>query len=468
MRLDYDAFVTEEWNYMADSYADLYNQFYPFWNTPKIFNCLINVSSQYDIKHYGAVNTPLLLVRKMVEKIPVTAFDGKVLDPACGHGTFLYEAQQKMIKNGMTFDETLENLFGVDIDLRKCYITSAILNPESKKTSNIFWGNALTGTNPENPTKQAWTEMKFRVVLGNPPYNDSAKTQEKNNKQKSYKQKPWPLFTQKFLETLDKNGILCLLTPASWLAGTYDIRQGRISLIEEFSKKNLKYVDVTTKLKAHFNVGSSFSFFVIENSEYTGSTTFKTDYGYVNNDIRHLKSLPPDPHPLKLSINRKTILSNVDKFDFSSVSFSRQGEDAKTMSDEYSYKGYCAGGQYGNVIYSWWKTPDRYFKKRKVLIGKQDRSYLPFVDDEGLCIGQNQLWWMALETYETLEAAISVFNSMLYRFLILANKHGVGPETWLVYALPALDLTRSWTDSEIYEYFGLTEEEIGYINSVID
>ena len=31
--------------------------------------------------------------------------------------------------------------------------------------------------------------------------------------------------------------------------------------------------------------------------------------------------------------------------------------------------------------------------------------------------------------------------------------------------MPQLDLTKSWTDQDIYQYFGLTQEEINYVES---
>ena len=33
--------------------------------------------------------------------------------------------------------------------------------------------------------------------------------------------------------------------------------------------------------------------------------------------------------------------------------------------------------------------------------------------------------------------------------------------------VPAIDLTRTWTDQELYEHFNLTEEEINYIEEQV-
>ena len=40
-------------------------------------------------------------------------------------------------------------------------------------------------------------------------------------------------------------------------------------------------------------------------------------------------------------------------------------------------------------------------------------------------------------------------------------------KTNMVRALPKLDLTRTWTDQELYAHFGLTDEEIRYIEEQV-
>lgn len=288
MRLDYDAFVTEEWNYMADSYADLYNQFYPFWNTPKIFKCLINVSSQYDIKKYGAVNTPYDLVKEIDNRIPDKAFDENVLDPACGYGSFLYEAKQRMIKNGLSSDDAINNIYGVDIDLRKCYISSAILNPEGEKVSNIFWANALTGTNQENPTKQAWTEMKFKVVSGNFPYQD----QQNINTTRGGGTTLWDKFVNNAIKKwLKEDGFLATPHPAGWrnYKGDY------ISTRETLLKNNrMIWLSIYSQeeTKKLFGVDIRVDAYVVQKNT-TGTTTIRCEDGtIIEKDLNDYKFIP--------------------------------------------------------------------------------------------------------------------------------------------------------------------------------
>ena len=309
-------------------------------------------------------------------------------------------------------------------------------------------------------------EMKFDLIVGNPPYGRDDRA-DKGNKVKSYKQNPWPVFTKKSLEMLNKDGILAFVTPKSWLAGTYDIREGRYKLIDAFKQMNLIYVNMSNALKEKYfkTVGTSISVFIVENSTYSGKTTIVTDYETKDIDFSTVDVLPPDPNPVLLSINSKTIYSNLEKFNFASVNFNSKDAktDSQTKTKTHQVAGYCNGSDKGELKITYWKTADRYTGIRKVLLGKQDRSYLPFVDDKGLRIGQNQLWFMPLADNETKEAADSVFHSKLYKAMIMLNKHGAGPETVLAYNLPKVDLTKTWTFDTLCDHFNLTTEERDYI-----
>jgi hypothetical protein len=70
-----------------------------------------------------------------------------------------------------------------------------------------------------------------------------------------------------------------------------------------------------------------------------------------------------------------------------------------------------------------------------------------------------------IEVSDAVEGAalIAVYNTSLYKFL--SNLSGAGMKGTVNYCLPKVDLTRSWTDAELYQHFGLTDDEIAYIES---
>lgn len=94
---------------------------------------------------------------------------------------------------------------------------------------------------------------------------------------------------------------------------------------------------------------------------------------------------------------------------------------------------------------------------RKVHIPK--RFGYRFVADDGQCAIGGQCEAYILDEYDTFEGVLSYFNSRLVRAIL--TKHTWMPQTHytLIELLPKLDFSRVWTDTELYEHFGLTEEE---------
>jgi methylase of polypeptide subunit release factors len=131
----------------------------------------------------------------------------KVLDPACGSGSFLTAAYDKILEtlakqNPQTslfakFDILKENIFGVDLDAQAVEIAqlNLLLKVLSQKTKlptlqhNISSGNSLVSGNAENlekyfgsdyrnqrpfnfesEFKEVFEQGGFDVIIGNPPY----------------------------------------------------------------------------------------------------------------------------------------------------------------------------------------------------------------------------------------------------------------------------------------------------------
>lgn len=73
-----------------------------------------------------------------------------------------------------------------------------------------------------------------------------------------------------------------------------------------------------------------------------------------------------------------------------------------------------------------------------------------------------------MEKKETVKNFRSVYGSKLYREVInYMRQGGFDIQTTYLNQLPRLDLTRTWTDEELYEHFGLTQEEIDYIEATV-
>jgi hypothetical protein len=70
------------------------------------------------VKATGEVFTPTELVREMLEKIPIDQFQDPTktfLDNSCGDGQFLGEVLIRKMENGVSFEQALASIYGVDI-----------------------------------------------------------------------------------------------------------------------------------------------------------------------------------------------------------------------------------------------------------------------------------------------------------------------------------------------------------------
>jgi 16S rRNA G966 N2-methylase RsmD len=72
-----------------------------------------------------------------------------------------------------------------------------------------------------------------------------------------------------------------------------------------------------------------------------------------------------------------------------------------------------------------------------------------------------------LEAGENKENFISVYSSTLYRWIMSEMRNGGFDITQSNFMrFTRLDLTQSWSDEEIYKHFGLSQEEIDYVESM--
>ncbi len=221
----------------------------------------------------------------------------KVLDPACGSGSFLTAAYDKILEtltkqNPQTslftkFDILKENIFGVDLDIQAIEIAqlNLLLKVLSQKTKlptlqhNISSGNSLVSGsaeklekyfgsdfreqrafNFEDEFKDTFEQGGFDVIIGNPPYVRSRggrfdeKTKKyyyKNFPLASYQLNTYVLFINRAFCLLKKGGYFGFIVPNTWL--TLDTFSPlRKFLLEETS--NLRIINIFDKVFGEANV----------------------------------------------------------------------------------------------------------------------------------------------------------------------------------------------------------------------
>jgi hypothetical protein len=370
----------------------------------------------------GEVFTPEDLVKNMLDKIPTSVWENPTstfLDPCMGKGTFLIEIVNRLVYiYGYSLEDAISRVYGYDVRVK--YINYL----KRGGFKNVFHKNFLN----EN------FNMKFDVVVGNPPFQNNLENGQKSKKTL------WSLFIQKGLELTKDNGYCSMISPDGWWSPTIDIPQGKISIFRDiFKKKNLIFVASNEVVKPYFkNIGTNFTYFVVQNSTYKNVTNFISNDGILPFNIKHLNFIPKKIDKISLGIHEKIMNTN-NKFIFERY----QKKDGGMLDDRHPYY------NVPKVKFS------RGIAKFKVNGDNGDSGYDVFT------------YTYHLQNKETIESALSVLNSKLYHF-VLNQKWNQYFTKFIPNQVHKPSLEKVYTDSMIYQLFDLTKEEINYIETNVE
>ena len=207
-----------------------------------IYNTVVDV---FNWNRTSDCVTPLDLVRKQFEGVSP---QGKICIPGAGIGTYVLIALEKGFSP--------ENITAVELDPMYYELGSGMFN---RLGVNYVHADFLT-----------WEpNMKFDVVIGNPPYQGG-------NFGKAVYKSLWPLFWAKSFLLVKPGGVISLITPLTWCAPTADLSKkdaidGETRLWKVFEKYST-LADVTTVKNFFPGVGSSFSAVTVDTSGDSGLT----------------------------------------------------------------------------------------------------------------------------------------------------------------------------------------------------
>lgn len=304
-------------------------------------------------------------------------------------------------------------------------------------------------------------DMKFDIIVGNPPYQST----DTNGDRKSKSTNLWSRFTHMSFDLVEDNGIIALVTPSSWASSTVDINQGKIKLFKDVFVKNNPISINTQNVASHFpGVGSTFSYFVIQKGDNKGSTKLVDSQGNsFFEDLRGYESLPKIISKETMSIEKKFSKHMTDN---ETCQGQLQGKSclySDTKSKEFACEAYHTKSveNAGKTWYTNVKHPN--FDNKKIIFSLSG-YFEPYADNGNIGYTDMCLSYI-LKEGELLTAAEQVFGSKLYKFYLENNKwSGFSPKE-IIRSFPVLDLTREWTPAEIYDYFGLTQEEIDVVEA---
>ena len=91
----------------------------------------------------------------------------------------------------------------------------------------------------------------------------------------------------------------------------------------------------------------------------------------------------------------------------------------------------------------------------------------PFIGEKGSCCSETYLVVGTFPSETIAVNCISYMTTRFFRFLVLLKKNTQNAAKGVYQFVPIQDFSESWTDEKLYKKYGLTQEEIAFIESMI-
>lgn len=519
---------------------------------PDILDCISHLSSD-------EVFTPPKLVNEILDTLPQELFtnpETKFLDPCCKSGVFLREIAKRLI-DGLAdkipdLDKRIEHifknqLFGLSIteltgllsrrsvycskdasgEYSICHFENSSGNIEYIKTNHVWkLGRCeICGASRaqydrdsaleshaysfihanENINKELYKrlrEMKFDVIIGNPPYQLGVGNEGGNSS------KAKAIYHQFVSQAIKLNPkYITMIIPSRWM--TRSVEGISDNWIDEMLNCNKLEV-----LHDYLNAGDCFPGVDIEggvcyflwNKDYDSKCKYilhqreniSTYKDYLNS--RNIGIVIRDTKALsiidKIVNIEKSYIQN-EKYNFSSLvspkdfftnklTLTSSWNNYCTEQDNEHYIKYYLNKNIHKIPFAWVSSKDisknlKTAKLNKVYIpaarggsGECDNQILgiPFYGEPNSVCSQTYLvigYNPELHNYtkEQCENIISYIKTRFFRYLVSIKKKTQNGPRGVYQFVPLQDFNEEWTDEKLYKKYGLTQEEIDFIESMV-
>ena len=490
---------------------------------PDVLSCIANLSND-------EVFTPPELANKIIDMLPQELFenpDTTFLDPCCKSGVFLREIAKRLLK-GLErqipdLEKRIEHIFskqlyGIAIteltsllSRRSVYCSkfpsspwSAYQFPEDKPQGNIIYqrikhtwkdGKCVhCGASQSEYDRDSDLEtyayqfihnldvkklfnMKFDVIIGNPPYQLSDGGNGASAK---------PLYHY-FVDQAKKlnPSHLIMIIPARWYSGGKGLDEFRKKMLNDKHISKLVDFNNSSDCFPGVNIAGGVCYFLWKKS-YEGDCQITNIKGNKETS-RMLRPLNEYPMFIRDNLSVKVIqkvlgLSSktMDEMVKSRNSFSLPSNYKGTETKSYGLIPMLSSSGIYYISSKEIVDRDGILDKYKVIItyamsggnkpssegDYQIVSSLKVLNPKEVCTET----FLVLGTFESeMEAnsLVSYVKTKFFRFLLLQTLTSIHITRSSFCFVPIQDYGKPWTDEELYAKYGLTEEEIAFIESMI-
>jgi adenine-specific DNA-methyltransferase len=410
------------------------------------------IPHENETKQNAEISTPVYLRQEMINKIPVEFWNTpkKIFEPCSGKGGFLIDIVNKFmigLKDYIIDEEERykliveECLYYSDINKQNIFIAKLLLDPYDKYNLNANIGDTL-----KLNIKEKWNLEGFDAVIGNPPYQEN-----NDDGRKALNHNLWSDFINYSFKLLYNDGYLLFITPNSWMSPTSKNN-------EVFYENYIIYLNIS-ECEKWFNIGSKFSYYLIQKTINRKETTIICKY---NKKIYESKIMISGLYFLPMLLCDKTI-SIVNKFynnDLPKVSFKSSSELHNTTKKNFIR----------DIKDDIYKYPIRHTTKRDIryssikhtlsdnnkILMNLSGNLKPIYDNGTMGFTQAQMYLLIDN-----DDYINILNSKLYTSIFNICKWSGFNIEKVFYNIPYID-----NEENIYDLLKLTRDEIDFIEKL--
>jgi hypothetical protein len=374
------------------------------------------------------------LVNEILDQLPRevwTSATTTFLDPAMGGGQFVKEIERRLREAGHSDSNISGRVYGCETSLLS---VKYALN-KYKLLGKYNVGDFLA---------QDFSNMKFDVIVGNPPYQKADDDSSFTNL--------WADFTLKAYSL--SNRYIGFISPKTW--ANQVTKENNSSNVFKLIKRHAIAVNIDECARHFPNVGSSFTWYVLDKNKCFGESVLQTKEFTGKIDWSKIEFVPKNFSPICISILSK--LLNDDYFEY----MASAGTVGNLVSKKDTAHKYSVRYSYGTE--KWSDTEHKYQFVKKLVFPNQTTKNFPIYAPESA--PANRGVFFVVTGVKHADSMLKYFQSPVIQFLVSQQRthHGV-LNTSVIRRIPKFDVMSKWTNTNIYQHFGLTKEEIDYIES---